>query len=82
MVGERYLPLAEFLSRQTASSLCFTFEEIERLIGRRLPDSASNYAEWWSGNTPHRSQETAWLSVGWKPTKVDRERQLVTFSRI
>lgn len=82
MIGDKYRALANFLRRQTASEVIFTFSEIEALIGAPLPPSAYKYKEWWSAEIPYRSQDVAWLDVGWKAHGADLEQQTVPLLRI
>ena len=81
MIGEKYRLLAQQLLATSGSRLAMSFREIEELLGVALPPSASMYQEWWHGRTPHRSQETAWLSVGWHVEHVDLASRRVLFVR-
>ena len=61
-------------------SATLSMSELEELIGRFLPNSARNYREWWA-NTERSPQARGWLSAGWRVENVDRERELVHFTR-
>jgi hypothetical protein len=54
-----------------------TFEEVERVIGMPLPDSARKHRPWWA-NQGH-AQSAAWLGAGWKTAAVDLANEKVTF---
>ena len=82
MTGNKYAPLAQHLRMVDAAKVTMTFADIEVLIGASLPPSAHNHAEWWAARTPRRSQDFAWLGVGWEVDKADRDRKLVTFRKI
>jgi hypothetical protein len=62
-----YDALFSYLSKQTASELTLTFEEIESILGFRLPPSSYNYQAWWSNSKindhPHSH---AWQAAGYK----------------
>jgi hypothetical protein len=59
-----------------------TYEEIEKLLGRKLPDTAygDSWRQWWA-NTETHSQALAWLRAGWRVTGPDRANQRVEFRR-
>ncbi|MDB5711234.1 MAG: hypothetical protein JWL96_3304 [Sphingomonas bacterium] len=75
-----YRPLRDFLAARGDRSVCLSFKEIEDLIGRSLPSSASGAVsrQWWS-NAPSHSQARAWLSLGRK-AKLNLAARMVTFS--
>lgn len=76
-----YKPLLEFLGARGDRSVSLSFEEIEGIIGRPLPPSASGAAsrQWWS-NAPSHSHARAWLSLGRK-AKLNLAARTVVFSR-
>ncbi|MGQ2930321.1 MAG: DUF7662 domain-containing protein [Sphingopyxis sp.] len=76
-----YQPLRDFLAAKGDRSVTLSFGEIEDLIGRRLPPSASGAVsrQWWSNASSH-SQARAWLSLGRK-AKLNPTVGMVTFSR-
>ncbi len=76
-----YQPLKDFLAARGARSVSLSYDEIERLLGRPLPPSASGDVsrQWWA-NTDSHSQARAWLSLGRK-AKLNLEQRTVTFSR-
>jgi hypothetical protein len=76
-----YRPLRDFLAARGDRSVSLSFKEIEDLIGRSLPSSASGKVarQWWS-NAPSHSQARAWLSLGRK-AKLNLAARMVTFSR-
>ena len=75
-----YQPLRDFLAARGDRSVTLSFEEIEDLIGRSLPSSASGAVsrQWWS-NAPSHSQARAWLSLG-RRAKLNLAARMVTFS--
>lgn len=77
-----YLPLADHLARRKGNVWEATFKEVENALGRPLPRSAYRYPAWWANQTgPGHSQTQGWRSVGWRTSKLDLERQRVTFER-
>jgi hypothetical protein len=77
----RYSPLQSFLTANPQPSVVLSYQEIEELIGRRLPNTAYGSAkrQWWA-NTETHSQALAWLRAG-RRAKLDVERDRVTFIR-
>ena len=62
----KYDPLRDHLKRQRTADLELSFEEIERIIGCMLPNSAAR-PQWWSNEkdpvTTH-VQRNAWRDAG------------------
>lgn len=77
----RYFPLQSFLAANPQPSVVLSYEEIEELLGRRLPKTAYGSAkrQWWA-NTETHSQALAWLRAGRK-AKLDVNNDRVTFLR-
>lgn len=77
-----YSPLQQRLANATQASVTMSFEEIEQILGRKLPPSAYDEQikrQWWA-NTDTHSQARAWLRAGRK-AKLDTARNNVTFVR-
>lgn len=77
-----YSPLQQRLANATHASVTMSFEEIEQILGRKLPPSAYDEQikrQWWA-NTDTHSQARAWLRAGRK-AKLDTVRNNVTFVR-
>jgi Domain of unknown function (DUF4268) len=77
-----YAPLAAHLEALPAdtTSLTLTFQQIEDLLMKELPRSASEYRAWWS-NDPMKPQSAAWLDEGWRTTSVSMTERRLTFVR-
>lgn len=77
-----YSPLQQRLANAAQDSVTLSFEEIERVLGRKLPPSAYDEQikrQWWA-NTDTHSQARAWLRAGRK-ARLDAARNHVTFVR-
>ena len=58
----KYDPLHKYLAGQTARRLTLQMQEIDQILGNRLPASAHNHEAWWSnGTTHHHTQCRAWM---------------------
>jgi hypothetical protein len=78
----KYLPLTEFLRRQSGTAVRMSFVEIERVIGARLPRSATTHRAWWSNNPENNVMTKAWREAGFESEDVDMKGQQVTFRRV
>lgn len=71
---------------QRSQELVMTFKEIERILGRPLPNTARR-PQWWANQIPARSryvQTEAWQKAGYKafliaPNRVKFERSTPLF---
>lgn len=66
----KYQPLTDYLRRSGAAVVPMTFEQVERLIGAKLPPTARKRA-WWSNNPTNNVMTKAWLAAGYESTRVD-----------
>lgn len=81
--GDKYKGLYQYLYSSNEEEVRLTFEEIEKLIGFKLPSSAHNHAEpWWSNNYDH-SQAIAWMDAGYYTDYVTEtfEKELIVFKK-
>jgi hypothetical protein len=78
--GSKYSPLHQYLRRQRADRLVLTFAEIERLLGSRLPASASRRG-FWSNRGRGGLQASAWLEAGYEVDSVDLSKRRVQLVR-
>lgn len=68
----KYDPLRDYLKRQRASQLELTFTEIERMVGKMLPNRAIR-AEWWENAHDRHApsvQQNAWQEAGYNAVLV------------
>lgn len=63
----KYFPLYQFLSMQQEKEIVISYEEIEKIICSKLPQSAYRHQAWW-GNTRSGTyiQSAAWLEAGYR----------------
>jgi hypothetical protein len=73
----KYSALENYLSTKVTFTL--SYEEIEKIIGDTLPQSAHEHRAWWANPTddthPHAK---SWMNAGWKVSTVELGRT-VTF---
>jgi hypothetical protein len=77
----KYEPLGQYLRKQKAMLVPMTFEEIERVIGAKLPNSR-RYPAWWSNNPFNNVMTQVWLDAGFETEQVDVEDHRVVFRRV
>lgn len=79
----KYDPLRDHLGRQKTGELELSFEEIERIIGCMLPNSAAR-PQWWANikdpDTTH-VQRNAWRDAGYDAFLI-AGRDCVRFVRV
>jgi hypothetical protein len=80
--AHKYEPLTEFLRRQSRPVVRMSFDEIERVIGAKLPPSASHHRAWWSNNAQNNVMTKAWRDAGFESEEVDMKGRRVTFRRV
>ena len=82
-VGEskKYRYLANYLKESNKSRVSLRFEEIEKIIGFKLPNSARNHRAYWSNSTSH-SIALSWMSVNYETVEVNLTKEFVVFEKI
>lgn len=78
----KYEPLSSFLRKQTANEVQVTFEQIERIIGDKLPASAHEHRAWWSNNPNNSVMTKAWIEAGFRSEQVDMDNRKLVFRRV
>lgn len=77
----KYAPLEQFLRHRQTEEVPMTFAEIEKIIGRNLPEKASAIRAWWSNNPSNNVMTKAWLAAGYKTERVDMASRRLVFRR-
>ena len=80
--SHKYEPLTEFLRRQPGAVVRMSFDEIERVIGAKLPPSATHHRGWWSNNPQNNVMTKAWKDAGFESEDVDMNTRRVAFRRV
>lgn len=77
-----YLSLHTYLDRRYASIVVLTFEQVEALLGRALPDAARTQRDWWTATTssPDRHSD-AWM-IASRTATPNLMAQTVVFERL
>lgn len=78
----KYEPLGEHLRAMPGDRWDASFDEIERILGFRLPNSAREHRAWWANHSGgNHSQAAAWVEAGWETRDVDQKREHIRFER-
>jgi len=77
----KYEALGDFLRQQSNDRVPMTFDDVERIIGQKLPRSASDYREWWA-NDATRVNAQVWLAAGFESEQVDMSGRKLVFARV
>lgn len=80
--GGRYKPLENYLSSCKESMVKMHFADIEKLIGRQLPPSATMHRAFWANTDKSHSQSASWMDAGWIVDSVDFANEIVKFCRV
>ncbi|WP_379143584.1 hypothetical protein [Paenibacillus sp. sgz500992] len=58
----KYEPLRKYLDTAT---LTLSYDEIEEILGFKLPQSAYIHDAWWDNSTKSHTQTHGWIESGW-----------------
>ncbi|EOR24345.1 hypothetical protein A499_08362 [Niallia nealsonii AAU1] len=73
--------LFDFLNtKKGVSQITLTFEELEKILRNKLPESALVYDAYWRNDKTH-SQARAWMKAGWKTINPNPQEKKITFVR-
>ncbi len=78
----KYEPLEQFLKSRPTEEVPMTFAEIEKVIGRPLPEAARAHRAWWSNNPSNNVMTKAWLAAGYRTERVDMASRRLVFCRV
>ncbi len=81
-ISLKYAPLTAYLRAQRGAQVRMAFAEIERVIGAKLPASASSHRAWWSNNPLNNVMTKAWLEAGFESEQVDLSGRKLVFRRM
>ncbi len=78
----KYAALQHHLIRRNGRPEMLSFEDIEAIIGKNLPQSAVKHRSFWANdNKDYHSHARSWMSAGYRVAYVDREQKVVRFER-
>jgi len=77
----KYDALGRHLSHQASDEVAMSFDEIEQVIGAKLPAKAQLQRAWWSNNPSNNVMTRAWLAAGFRSEQVDMSARKLVFKR-
>lgn len=79
----KYAPLYYYLTRLIGREWQATFDQVESVLGFKLPDSARIHRPWWANQGRHggHSHALAWEMAGWKTSQVKMSDERLVFLR-
>ena len=80
--GGKYDAIQNWLEKQKDAGetrLRVTFQDIERILGDTLPNSARNHSSWWANDSSSHTQSSAWMKAGWLVESADLNAQEIFF---
>ena len=77
----KYDHLAAHLRGSRQAFLPMTFDNIEHIVGTKLPPSAFKHRAWWSNNPNNSVITHAWLEAGYKTADVDMAGRKLVFRK-
>lgn len=78
--GGKYYNLTNYLKSSNDDFISLTFNEVENILGFKLPPSVRKHRANWS-NTTTLSFPCSWLKAGYKTVEVDMDNEEVTYQK-
>jgi hypothetical protein len=78
----KYRPLGDYLRQQGTELVAMKFEEIERIVGSKLPEKSQLHRPWWSNNPNNNVMTKVWLDAGYRTEQVDMASRRLVFRRV
>jgi hypothetical protein len=78
----KYAPLADYLKGRNRELVPMSFEQVEKVLGFKLPPSALEHRPWWSNTGGSHVQAKGWLDAGFESGEVDMEKRKLVFKRV
>ena len=78
-MARKYEALTHYLKTAGTEHVPLGFEQVEEIIGTKLPPSARKHRPWWSNNPDNARITHAWLNAGYKSAQVDMAGETLVF---
>ena len=76
--GDKYISLTAYLEKSGQDVVKMSFNEIEKVIGDKLSQSAYKYPAFWS-NTESHSISFGWMNAGYLSCNLNLKKQTIEF---
>ena len=81
MAVSKYAPLGDYLKSIGIAEVRLSFQDIERIIGGKLPEKAQDQRAFWSNNPSNNVMTRVWLDAGFETQRVDMAARRLVFRR-
>lgn len=81
-VPAEYLSLYTYLEHRYASNVVLTFEQMESLLGRALPESARTRRDWWTGEAEPTDRHADTWTAARRTAMPNLPARTVAFERL
>lgn len=78
----KYEPLQKFFEQAKSVQITLSFEEVEKILGAKLPASAKTHQAWWANNPTGHSHCRAWVDAGWRTENLNLRERKVDFVHV
>ena len=79
-ISKKYRLLADYLYNCNKETIKLSYDEIENILGFKLPNSALVHRAFWANTTTH-SIALSWLNVGYETAEVDLKNKYIVFEK-
>jgi len=80
-VTSKYTKLAKYLSETGLNGVTLSFDDVEKILGFPLPESAHKLRMWWANDKTHSQAKRGWMAANYLVDNVDFQNKTVTFVR-
>ena len=77
----KYSKLCAYLEKRKKHLIELTFDEIESILGLKLPASAQNSRSWWANDVTHVQARDGWLKAGYRTEAVNLQDNNLRFRK-
>ncbi len=75
----KYDKLTEYLNEHERTNIRVSFDDVEIIIGAKLPASAYKYIEWWANGVVEGRHSYGWLNGDWETEDLNLNEKRVSF---
>ena len=78
MKDEKYSKLTEYLTKCNQTEICLPLQEIQKILGFPLDESAYKYREFWA-NCTASTKAFSWMDAGYEIIETNLNEKTLTF---
>lgn len=77
----KYDPLGKYLENSNKEIVQLNYEEIEKILCDKLPDTSYKNKAWWSNNDRSHVQSASWSDIGYMVNEIQLGEYVVFVKR-